>query len=359
MIFIKRRISILVLALLLAGCGKKPEPAQETLAGNVVVQTELPAEPEPAPPSHEGEAVDSLTGLYIKEEAARRRPVAVVINNIRKALPQSGISQADLYYEVLAEGGITRIIAVFRDFDSKKIGPVRSARDYFVDFALDHDAVFVHHGGSGTGYAFIKSQGIDHLDGMRDGEAYWRDPARASVSGMYEHSSYTNAEKILAEIGKKEYRTEPKREDSPFDFYDGFSFPADGKFSGKITVPFSSEQRSVFEYDGKSQVYRRFYGENPQIDEETGKQLEVSNVIIQQTQMWIIKGDEAGRRQVSLVGEGKGYLATGGEYTEITWKKVSHESPTQFFDADGNKLKLNKGKTWICVFDSSGDVLFE
>jgi len=121
---------------------------------------------------------DPLTGLPTEKPVVNCRPVAVVINNHHKALPQSGIGQAAICYEVLAEGNITRIVAVFHDFDAQKIGPVRSARPYLLEFAADYDAIFVHHGGSPRGYDLIEESGIADLDAMRLSEPFWRDPER-------------------------------------------------------------------------------------------------------------------------------------------------------------------------------------
>lgn len=368
MVFIKRLVCFLLLVLIsFSACQKQEDlPVMATLPEDFLIMPKPSPTPSPTPlltPVTEPEldltglAVNNLTGCYIGEEVAGRRPVAVVINNLRKALPQSGIAQADLYYEVLAEGDITRIVAIFKEFDSQKIGPVRSTRDYFLDFALDNDAVFVHHGGSPGGYSFISSNRINNIDGMRDGQAYWRDPVRVAIQGMYEHSSYTNAEKIMEEIGRKGYRTELKEGYQLFDFYDEVSYPGGGTLTNKVTVPFSNSQCPVFVYDYKNNVFKRSQADGSHIDEETGEQLEVTNVIVQQASMKIV--DSEGRRQVKLVADGKGYLITGGQYSAISWKKESHESPTEYFDESGNKLKLNKGKTWICVLQDNAEVIFE
>ncbi|GHU50266.1 putative lipoprotein YerB [Clostridia bacterium] len=362
----KRILLFVILVVLLFTSCKKNE-ASSAFSNrddiNVITNTpEIKDEPEEPPKVPErdltGLAVDNLTGDYIKEDVAARRPVAVVINNLKKALPQSGISQADIFYEVLAEGDITRIIAVFKDFDSPKIGTVRSARDYFITLAGDTDAIFVHFGGSPQAYSDIKSKKTDNLDGMRDG-AFWRDPERFAQKGMYEHSAYTSAEKIFEYVTKKGYRTGLKNNDGLFEFFDEFSYPDGGTLTDTVTVPFSPAYTSVFKYDHKTNLFEKYNGTTPHIDEETGEILKVSNIIIQSTKMWVINNDSAGRREVKLVSSGKGYLVTGGEYTEITWEKTAADSPTKYYDAKGNKLTLNKGKTWICIFQDNGTVTFE
>lgn len=360
----------LVIMVMFTSCSNKEKDtfAEEDLEP---VTTSTPA-PTPTPkptetpeptPDLTGMAVNPLTGEYIKEETAQRRPVAMVINNLKKALPQSGISQADLYYEVLAEGDITRIIAVFKDFDSEKIGPIRSARHYFLDFAFDNDAVFIHHGGSPQAYSSLQSLKVNNIDAMRGvgSGAFWRDKTRLNQSGMYEHSSYTDAAGIIDAFESSSYRKEVDSDEGLFNFFDEFSTPLDGEFCMKFTVPFSQNYQATFEYDAKNNIYKKYQGsgKNPHIDEETGKQLSVTNVIVQFTSMHVIAGDDAGRRDVKTVSSGKGYMFTGGEYFDITWKKDSHTSPAQYFDEKGKKLTVNKGKTWICVFQDGAEIVFE
>ena len=320
------------------------------------------AAPTPSPVPTEnlaGKAINPLTGLYIGEEKAKMRPMAVVINNIKRALPQSGISQADILYEILSEGDITRIIAIFQDFDSNKIGPVRSTRHYFLNFAFDNDAIFVHHGGSQLGYDAMRSSSIDNLDGMAlDGRAFQRDQTRINQPGMFEHSSYTGYEmlsKVVDDFGLR--KTREAGETTMFKFFDKPTSPEESEKATKVTVPFSNAYTSIFEYDEETSLYSKFQNENKHIDEETGEQLKFANVIIQFTSMHVISGDDAGRREVNLVSSGSGYLATNGVYTPIRWEKKSLKSPTAWYFEDGQPLHLNKGKTWVGVYN--GNVKFE
>ncbi|MCL2397786.1 MAG: DUF3048 domain-containing protein, partial [Defluviitaleaceae bacterium] len=195
---------VVILMLALTGVARQieevyeptPTPIPTPVATPRPTPTPVPT-PTPIPSSPEGVAVSRLTGLYICEEAARRRPFAVVYNNESRGLPQMGLMQADIIYEVLAEGSITRVIAIFQDFDAEMIGPIRSARHYFTNFALDSGAVFVHHGASTQGYNAIRNLGLDNIDGMRfDGTVFWRDADRRRERGL-EHSSFTSAERLM------------------------------------------------------------------------------------------------------------------------------------------------------------------
>jgi len=303
-----------------------------------------------------GLALRPFKGGYIDEELGNLRPYAITINNNHKALPQSGISQADIMYEVPAEGEITRMVGIFQNFDAEKIGPVRSARDYFTYFALDNDAIYVHHGGSPTGYAAIKNRGINDIDGMND-SAFWRDQKRLNTAGMYEHSSYTDAEGIKASAESKgfvrDYNAEPM-----FDFYEEET-KIGGERAPLVTIPYSYYQVSQFVFNPETGLYERYQTDKPQIDDQTGEVVTAKNVIIQEAEIYIIPGDSEGRREVSLVGNGKGHLVTMGSVQPVTWQKTAYNAPTQWFDAEGNKLKLNAGKTWICVCPIGEEYTFE
>lgn len=352
-----KKILALVLcsAMLFTACSSGKETLKE-VEPDTKETAEVPEEEKEPEVDLTGLAVNPLTGLYIDEDAAARRTVSVVINNLPKALPQSGIGQADIYYEVLAEGGITRMVVLFQDFDAEKIGPVRSARDYFTYFALDNDAIFVHHGGSPTGYAAIRNRGIADIDGMSCG-AFWRDKDRVNKPGMYEHSSYIDAEGILESAGN--YGLRMTREGEPmFTFSEEERTPI-GDDVTALTLKYSGDQISRFEYDAEEGVYYRYQNGSAHIDDLTGETISVKNVIVQYANTYVIAGDDAGRREVELVGSGTGYYYTNGKYENITWTKTAYNSPTKWYGADGKELKLNKGKTFICVYPSGFEVATE
>ncbi len=348
-------------------CSSKDKPVnaeadQDVEASETSAQVSPTASAEPTPlpvptrtpqPTEDitGKALSKLNGYYIDEAIAKRRPMAVVINNRQVALPQSGIRQADILYEVLAEGNITRLVAIFQDFDTQKIGSVRSARHYFIDFAYDYDAVFVHHGGSPQAYDLIAKNKVNDLDGMKlEGKTFWRDPARAAIKSMYEHSSYTNAERILSAIEAAGYRNVLNEDlDVGFTFLSRFAKLMGAEDANYIRVPFSNEYVSIFEYDKEKRLYYKWNSEKKHIDEETGDQLSFSNLLIQQTRIFAINGDTAGRREVDTVGKGKGYYMTAGGYVPVLWEKKSQKEPTRWYFENGDPIRLNRGKTFICV----------
>jgi hypothetical protein len=190
-------LSALLLVLLCACGGGGEEQAEGSPSPE---QTLTPAPTPTSTPEPELPYVNPLTGEGCQTDIAGQRPVAIMLNNLKKALPQLGVSQADIIYEVNAEGGITRMLALYQSVeDVGEIGSVRSARDYYVSLALGHDAVFLHAGGSPGAYTAIKEWGVTALDcvnGPYEGTLFWRDADRRKTMGL-EHSVLTSGEKIL------------------------------------------------------------------------------------------------------------------------------------------------------------------
>jgi len=295
-----------------------------------------------------------LTGLEMAQKYNGTRPFAVVFNNLDKALPQSGISQAEYTYEVLAEGGVTRIIGLSHNYSSEKIGPIRSTRDYFLNFALDNDAVFVHHGGSPQGYAFIQNNGINNLDGMAlEGFSFYRDQKRINERG-YEHSSYTSGEGIVGSRDNYGYRnahsdfTYSQQFESSENFYETADDAKD------IEVNYSNYQRVEFKLNDEDGLYYRWQRDEVHYDEMNDEQLSVKNIFIQYVNSKVI--DNEGRLEVDMIGNGWGYYFTNGKYIKCKWFKSDKNSPTKWAAEDGSVMKINRGKTWVCVVDDGAGV---
>jgi len=308
-----------------------------------------------------------LTGLPVYEEYIYRRPFAAVINNSGRALPQSGVASADIIYEVLAEGDVTRLVGIFQSYIPEKIGPMRSARDYFIDFALNHDALFIHHGSSPGGYAHISALRITNLDGMAlEGTVFWRDrtyPYWAVNTGTrpLEHSSYTGSARLFTHLENRNIRDYWNYESGGYGFDFRHSFVSSDDFEGgqayTVHVPFSALYFRRFVFDHETGLYFAENRQGPHMDAETGEQVGVGNILIQFTNMRVVDG--VGRRTVDTVGSGEGYLVSGGRYQPVRWVKDSHVSPTRWYFADGTPLVLEPGRIWICVFQSNGNVVFE
>lgn len=344
--------------LLFAGC-KKEEPLTETTQEEIVAEaTETPTpEPTEAPvigaesyeeePIPEGMVKSYLTGEYVSEEIGLRRPVAVMINNVKAATPSSSTSQASVYYEAPVEGALTRIMAIFEDWENlEKIGSVRSCRDYFLDYAMGFDCIYVHYGQAVYALQYLDSDAIDNLNGM-DGYAdrvFYRTTDRKSP-----HNAYTSGEGILAGIEYKGYRTTLKENyEAQFTFaWVGEEVILENGTDATLLKPGYHINAPWFEYNEEDGLYYRYQYESAQTDEAFNTQLAVKNVIFQYSDYE--NYDENGYLNVFAGNGGKMQYFTNGKMIEGTWKRAYEWGPEKYYDSEGNEITLNTGKTWVCV----------
>ena len=363
-----KRAVLLLLALsllLLPACGEQAEePPEEPSTPPPSVS--VPPEPEPEPePEPYGSPVNPLTGLPIDERWANARPMAIMINNLKGALPQQGNGGADIIYEVVAEGGITRMLGVYQTVeDVGIIGSVRSSRPYYIELALGHDAIYIHAGGSTDAYTGLHSWNVDSMDGVNgrysDSAAglFWRD--RNRIEGRrysLEHSLITAGENILAVLEQSNFRLEHE-ENYVYDMaFAGDATPEGGETAVTVTVPFSSYKTGVFRYDEESASYLvEEYGE-PYIDGNSGEQVAVTNVLVLQTSIRN-SGDSYGHMIVNLTG-GDGWFACGGKAVPITWEKGDRSHQISYYLTDGTPLTLGQGKSYVNIISASNSVTFE
>ena len=311
------------------------------------------------PVVNEPDIINPLTGLEADVDYELRRPLAIMINNIKVATPQEGISYADIMYECIVEGRQTRLMMVVSDYESlPTVGSVRSSREYYLDFAANHNAIYMHAGGSTQAYSEIHSRHVNNLDGVNDNaisyRCFWRDTWRMNNMG-YEHSLMTSGEKIASGIAYKKYNTElADGFDSPLDFvpYDTVKMP-DGGDATYLRVEYSYSHKPYFEYNASEGVYYRwqFLGDK-HIDNGNGKQVAFTNIIVLYCPT-ANTGDSYGHMDVVTTGTGEGYYLTMGKYEKITWKKTSEDSPVKLYNEAGEELLVNRGKTFfqICTND--------
>ena len=370
----KRLITILLSAamlLSLMACSKTetkpdvapdPEPVAELEEPDVQPEPEQEPQPEPEAPSVDWTGVNPLTGEPTEEDISNKRPVMVMLNNLKQALPQSGNGQADIIYEILEEGGITRMLAVYQDIDSVEgnLGTIRSTRPYYVHLVAGMDGILVHAGGSGAAYDAIDDLGITDLDALRGAASslFWRDKGRLNAGVATEHTMYITAADIANYLSTSGLRTEHK---------DGFSMkhtftedatPADGSAANVITVPFSGYKTGEFKYDAESGEYLVSEYGSAYVDETTGKQVSVKNVIIIMTQVSSIEGDSKGRLNVAMSGSGIGYFACGGKYIPINWSRSTQDSLYEFTTMDGQPLVLGVGSSYVNIVPTTCSVSF-
>lgn len=356
-----KRIVCLFCALLLlplAACtSENPDPTgapTESVSVSAVPESQEPIEPTPSP---EPAFYHPLTGLPCEEDLSHKKPVAVMLNNLKTALPQQGNGQADILYEIPAEGGITRMLAVYQEPEGLGlVGSVRSARQYYWEIAQGHDAVYIHAGASPEFYNTKNSQGLFTVDGVngyyssRDAGMFWRD--RDRIPGHhydYEHSLLTSGEAIANMLAQRELERHQEGYVYEMTFSDNAA-PTDGVDASTVTVPFSTYKTGVFRYDAEGGVYlAEEYGE-PYIDGNDGSQVAVTNLLILQAACAVV--DDAGRLKVSLT-SGSGWFACGGKMIPITWEKGSASQQLRYFTAGGDPLALGRGRSYVCIIPSS------
>ena len=349
--------------LFLTGCHSE-EPAPSVPPETPTPTAAPPESKAPLPtPSPAPAFYHPLTGVPCREDLSGKKPAAVMLNNLKTALPQQGNSQADIIYELLAEGGITRMLAVYQDPSQLGlIGSVRSARQYYWEIAQGHDAVFIHAGGSPEFYNNKSSRGLFTVDGVngyyssRDAGMFWRD--RDRVAGHhydFEHSLLTSGQAITDMMAARELEEHSRGYAYEMAFVDGYA-PAVGESADTITVPFSSYKTGVFRYDVLSGLYNvEEYGE-PYIDGNDGSQVAVTNLLVLQT-TYVVQ-DNAGRVKVDL-SSGNGWFACCGRIIPIKWEKGGSNDQFRYFTEDGAPLALGQGKSYVCVIPTSRSISVE
>ena len=296
----------------------------------------------------EKKVINPLTGLSdISADKVGDRPVAVMINNIKVAWSvQKGLSDADIVYETYAEGGVTRLMAVFKDVSKvKDIGTVRSARYTYVDLASGHDAIYVHCG-LDPNYCkpHMKAINMDDFDINTGKTASYG--FRVKNGKAREHTMYTSGAKLTQGIEKLGYRTEAKN--SNWASFNPENEPAvlSGGACDKLTVPMSDKTYvSTFTYDAATGKYKKTQGGSAHNDTGAGEQIAVTNVLVLFTNVSTYA--DKYHMNIDLNG-GSGYYISNGSYVRINWKKGSTaSSPLTFTNTDGTELKLNAGNSWI------------
>ncbi|MBO7178723.1 MAG: DUF3048 domain-containing protein [Clostridia bacterium] len=323
------------------GCGGKKEEPTTTTEPTTIITTEPPVVYR-----------NPLTGEAGYNEALLgNRPVMVVVENHPQARPQWGLTSSDIVFEMVAEGGITRMILMYADASllPDKIGPVRSTRHYFLDLAEGYDAIFTHFGQSTYAKTQLANHDIDNINGYVDGSYFSRDKSRNVDS---EHTAYTTKDNIIKAIENKEYRTTLKEGyDNAFQFnIDGNEVLADGSCV-TATVSFSSSYTYTLNYDKQENVYYSSLNGNPFVSSD-GTQQNFQNIVVLYTNISAISGDAKNRVDFDL-SEGTGTYISNGSYCEIKWKKGDSTDMLKLYDTEGEELKLNVGRTYIAICDDS------
>jgi hypothetical protein len=291
-----------------------------------------------------------LTGIEVADEAAtKRRVTAIMLENSPDSRPQSGLKDAGVVFEAVAEGGITRFIAMYQESQPGLIGPVRSVRPYYVEWAAGFDPAVAHIGGSKRALDMIRSgkYGVD-LDQFFNAATYWRATDRYAP-----HNVYTNFERLNALEDKKDKR------ESAFKFSPRVDEKKSAEPNAKtINMAVSSGSYMVdYDYDAASNSYVRKQGGANHTDREAG-QIQPKVVIAIRVKMTL--GFEDGyREQIETGGSGQAYIFQNGTVTEGTWSKENPQSQLKFTDGSGAEIKLARGQTWITAVPSDRNISWQ
>lgn len=298
----------------------------------------------------EEKILSPLSGLEVSEDSLNKRPFAVMLDNHFDAIPQSALNMADLIYEFKAEGEFTRYMAIFQSNSPEVIGPVRSARPYFVDTAKEYNAIYAHWGGSELGYAEIPKIGVNDLDGIAlEGITYYRNK---EVGKKRPHDGYTSSKLLREQAEKYKYDltddVKPLKFDTTKDLENIKEQMAE-KICTSLTLNFFKSYKEVYEYDESLNKYRVIRNNETVIDEHDKKDVTPSNIIIEFAASKVT--GPLGTLTIDIVGSGNGLLLSNGKLIEINWQKNSLDEKTIFTRQDGEEIYLTPGQTWISVAD--------
>lgn len=353
-------LCLVMAATALAGCGGGA-------SSSAPAPTPAPtATPEPYDPN-------PLTGEAKGADYVSTRPVAIMINNIAQSRPQRGLNDASVLYEIMVEGGITRFMGLFGNYEALgDVGPVRSARDQFFRLIMPFQPLYVHIGRSGITQQYIDDSDYGNLnvDGDAAGQIIYRDKTRLSQGFNYEHTAYTTGE-LLSEYVKKNDIDMSRGLTSPiFDFVD-YREPARtlaGQDALSVGIVHSTSYRTYFDYDAVSNQYQmsQYNSHRGTItetaDENTGERTSFDNVLVLFTEITtypypggnidpktgLDKGDPD-YKKVDYDFGGVGYYINGGKAEKIRWTKGATQYALMLQDEDGNSLKINRGRSYVAI----------
>lgn len=307
--------------------------------------------------SQNSEQTNTATVVEVKEPQIFQgadRPIAVMIDNHKGALPQAGLNDAYLVYEMIVEGGESRLMALFKGVNLEQIGPVRSARHYFLDYALENDAIYVHFGWSPQAQSDITRLSVDNINGIYESStSFWRTKDKKAP-----HNVATSTEKILEIANRKGYSTQSNRESVLNYVADPVHLDSE-MIATTVTIPYSTSNVVTYEYDEATGRYIRYDRGEKQVDWVTGETVTTKNIIIVKVKNTTLNdGENKGRQTLDNIKTLDGYYITNGKAIAITCEKTDRAEQTVYKDLEGNEIEVNDGNTFIqmCPIDSKIEI---
>lgn len=311
--------------------------------------------PTATPKPVDNRPINSLTGL--RAETLPNRVVQVSIDNV-DCIPQSGLSKADIIYELPAEGGLTRLQALFYGGTPDVVGPIRSARPYFIDLAREYKAVFVHHGGSPAAFDYLDTGVVDDVSPRTNDSIFWRSDTRYAPHNSMIH--YADLWQVI-----KDRSMDKATKTRTFTFAPEATDDTKKTSDEEQATPPSVTTINVdnlhtkvkYKYDVETKLYKHYVDGDLYVDAENDKAITESNILIQYVSSRVL--DSHKRLAIDMTAGGKALLFTGGEVVEGTWSREDLDSPTVFTDKEGNDFVLTRGKTWVHVVDQNSKVSYK
>ena len=321
-----------------------PGPAASAAAPGIATPTPSAGiTPSPAPAL----VPAPLTGRLVTPVLAARHPIAVMVDDQVDARPQSGFNQASVVWQAPAEGGIPRYMLIFGEGNPPSVGPVRSSRFYFITWAAEWHALYVHVGGSPQAMTALANSGQGQLvynaDEFRWGGTFlWRIQQRLAPHNVYTDGKHLRA--LAARVGATAPPAGPA-----WTFGPGAPF-ADRPAGARLEITYPANQIG-YRYDRASNTYRRFVGGKPQIDAGDGRPVAPTNVVVMTVVFGPLNDGHPNKRRLEAqnVGRGPAWIASNGVTIRGTWRKASVDAPTRFYDRDGREIVLTVGQTFIQV----------
>ncbi len=304
---------------------------------------------------------EEIKKVKIIDLDSNTRNIAVMYNNISDVWGyQSGLQDAYVVYEMIVEGGYTRLMAVFNDKDLKRIGTIRSSRPYFLDYALENDAIYIHFGASTQALRDIKSLGVDNINFMNYSAGYWRDK---NLNLAYEHTAFSSSSLIDKAITKYSYRkTTNSKPVLNYSVSEIDLSKLEGAIpANKVFIDYSASRSTSYVYDSVNKVYLRSQGTArgtyKHTDATTKKQYTAKNIITYKVSNYSI--DSYDRQALNNIGSGEGYYISNGYAVPITWSKSSRKTKTVYRYLDGKQINVNDGNTYIQIQPSKEELIIE
>lgn len=343
-------VVLLILSLSLTACKSKTSMADNKVEAKEKEKIEAEA-PDFKLEEKEEEKIgipSPLSGIYGPEEKIDRRVVGVMFDNHPRARWQAGLKDAEIIYEFEVEGTYTRYLGFYLLNDPENLGPIRSARPYFITKALEFDSIYVRVGGSEAAKSDIRNLGIADIDGLSSSpNVFWRKSHKKMPNNLY-----TSMDIIRKTAEERSYREKGK--DLNFLFYEEDT-DIQGDPGKDIIIKYNKENSTQYIYNKEKKLYFRYKDGQEHIDEEDNSSINCKNIILQKVNTRVI--DNEGRLSMDLIDRGEGLYFSNGSKQDIKWVKDSREGSTLYLNENGDEIHLNPGVTWIQIVKPNTQVI--